>query len=99
MKNEEIWKEYPKNTRILVSSLGRVKRKCYMVTFEKFSKNGTPFTCTVIRKERFLKASKLLNKGKAGNTEYLTASGVGLIHRAMAEAFLPNPNRSKPQRW
>jgi len=91
---EEIWVNVVGFDDYEVSNTGKIRSKTRIIQDKNFSKSGKPF----IRKRTFL--GKELKAGPVGDFGHLSiafykngrSQGSKLVHRVVAEAFIPNPS-------
>ena len=84
---EEVWKDIKDFDGYQVSNLGRVRRLDRTVVFQQ-TQHGKTCTLTQVRK------GKLLSINNSGRYSHVLIKHKNnfLVHRLMAEAFLPNPD-------
>jgi hypothetical protein len=90
---EEIWVDVVDFEDYEVSNTGKIRSKTRIIQDKNFSKSGKPF----IRNRTF--GGKELKAGPVGAYGHLSVAfykngrqqGSKLVHRVVAEAFLPNP--------
>lgn len=82
------WEEYYE-----VSNTGKIRSKQRVIQDKNLSKAGTPFVRKRVFKSKELAGIEVCDKGHLSVGLYKNGRGTTcLIHRIVAEAFLPNPN-------
>lgn len=89
----EIWEDVQGKEHYEVSNRGNVRRKEYTLTVQKTSCKGEKYNATRTFKQISIKKC-IHNHNNNGNTLYYIVNG-GLVHRMVAQAFLPNPENKK----
>lgn len=77
-----------------VSNTGKVRSKQRIITDKNFSKSGKPFIRKRVFKSKELVGCKVSDQGHLSIGLFRNGrSTTQLIHRLVAEAFIPNPNK------